>query len=162
LTSIPQTSAASSGVLPNDAAQPVHYQDDEVPEPPEETSEDDSPVPTGSPATTIPEPAPPVPLAKEKGPRMRYEEVIYKDEHGNVIPKAELEKLLAEQGENVEFRTVYETQTKILRPGEEPPKGARVVGNVGGGGEVPEYPVGQNPETEEKKGGEKKAYRTGK
>jgi hypothetical protein len=89
---------------------------------------------------------------------MRYEEVIYKDEHGNVIPKEELEKLLSEQGENVEFRTVYETQTKILRPGEEPPKGARVVAPAAG--EVPEYPVGQNPETEEK-GGEKKAYRTG-
>jgi hypothetical protein len=159
LTSIAQTSAASSGVLPNDAALPVHYQDDEVPEPPEETSEEDgdtSDHPTGEPATTAPEPAPPGPLAKEKGPRMRYEEVIYKDEHGNIIPKEELERLLSEQGENVEFRTVYETQTKILRPGEEPPKGARVVGNAGAGGEVPEYPVGQNPETEEKK-----AYRTG-
>jgi len=160
LTSIAQISAASSGVLPVDAALPVHYQDDEVPEPPEETSEEEYPEqPLSEAATTTHEPDPPLLPAKDnKAPRMRYEEVVYKDEHGNIIPKEDLEKLLSEQGDNVEFRTVYETQTKILRPGEEPPKGARVVAPAGG--EVPEYPVGQNPETEEK-GGEKKAYRTG-
>ena len=155
LTSIPQTSAASSGVSPVDAAKPVHYQDEDLAVPPDETS-DDSPDETSvDTATTTPEPAPPV-IAMAKGSRMRYEEVVYKDEHGNIIPKEELEKLLSEEGGNVEFKTVYETQTKILRPGEEPPQGARVVGDVP---DVPEYPVGQNPETEEKTG-RKKAYRT--
>jgi hypothetical protein len=93
---------------------------------------------------------------------MRYEEVVYKDEFGNIIPEEQLSKLLEEQGENIEFRTIYETQTKILKPGEEPPKGARRIpvenGKRPGEQEVrPVYPEGVNPETEE---GEKKAYKT--
>ena len=93
---------------------------------------------------------------------MRYEEVIYKDEMGNIIPEDQLASLLAEQGDNVEFRTVYETQTKVLKPGEQPPPGAKVVRRQdireADKGEVPKYPEGQNPETKEE--GEKKAYRT--
>jgi hypothetical protein len=32
---------------------------------------------------------------------------------------------MEEQGDNIEFRTVYETQTKVLAPGEELPPGAK-------------------------------------
>lgn len=73
--------------------------------------------------------------------------------------------MVAEQGNNIEFRTVYETKTKTLRVGEEPPRGAKLiqakspVGGAGGAGDVPVYPDGQNPETGEE-GGEKQAYRT--
>lgn len=59
--------------------------------------------------------------------QLRYEEVVYKDEHGNIIPEEQLSSILAEQGENIEFKTVYETQTKTLKAGEEPPKGAKLV-----------------------------------
>lgn len=91
---------------------------------------------------------------------MRYEEVIYKDEKGNIIPEDQLAALLAEQGDNIEFRTIYETQTKVLKPGEQPPPGAKRVRKPDNleGGEVPKYPQGQNPETKEET--EKKAYRT--
>jgi hypothetical protein len=74
--------------------------------------------------------------------------------------------MVAEQGSNIEFRTVYETKTKTLRVGEEPPIGGKripaksPVGGVGGAGDVPVYPDGQNPETGEAGEGERKAYRT--
>ena len=72
--------------------------------------------------------------------------------------------MLAEQGKNIEFRTVYETKTKTLSVGEEPPRGAKLIQAKspvgGGGGDVPVYPEGQNPETGEEGGSEKQAYRT--
>ena len=151
---------AVSGVLPVDAAQPVHYQDEEEGEPPQPPTDEEEnvaeatvtePVPTNEAKTT--------PAAK--GGHLRYEEVVYKDEYGNIIPEDQLSALIAEQGENIEFRTVYETQTKILKPGEEPPAGAKripVDAKLGGKGGVPVYPDAQNPETVEE--GEKKAYRT--
>ena len=67
--------------------------------------------------------------------------------------------MIERDGENIEFRTVYETQTKVLKPGEEPPPGAKKVPyHARMDGEVPVYPEGQNPETADE--GEKKAYRT--
>lgn len=92
---------------------------------------------------------------------LRFEEVVYKDEYGNIIPEDVLSSLLEEQSGNIEFQTIYETQTKVLAPGELPPPGAKripYVPPVGGGDDLPEYPEGQNPETNEE--GEKKAYRT--
>jgi hypothetical protein len=154
LSNVGPTTPGVSGVRPVDAPQPVHYQDDEEaapPQPPTPDSEDQGQNPS--------EPVP-TPGATTTSSRLRYEQVIYKDEHGNIIPEDELSKLIEEQGSNIEFRTVYETQTKVLKAGEEPPLGAKQI--LGGGGregegEVPVYPVGQNPETVE---GEKKAYRT--
>jgi hypothetical protein len=142
-----------SGVPPVDAAQPVHYQDDE---------EAQAPQPPTDGASIPDDQAPPQEktTAAAKGGHMRYEEVVYKDEFGNIIPEDQLSSLLAEQGENIEFRTVYETQTKVLRPGEQPPPGAKRIPRPDNyeAGEVPKYPEGQNPETKEE--GEKKAYRT--
>jgi hypothetical protein len=88
----------------------------------------------------------------------RYEEVVYKDEFGNIIPEDELSSMLAEQGDNIEFKTVYETKTKTLRAGEEPPMGAKQVPYVPPVGDVPVQPEGQKPDTGED--GEKKPYRT--
>jgi hypothetical protein len=51
--------------------------------------------------------------------------VVYRDEQGNIIPEDQLSQLVAEQGEKIEFRTIYETKTKTLKPGEQPPKGAK-------------------------------------
>lgn len=56
---------------------------------------------------------------------MRYEEIVYKDENGNIIPEEILSSMLSEKSGNIEFRTIYETQTKTLKAGEEPPKGAK-------------------------------------
>lgn len=84
---------------------------------------------------------------------------MYRDEHGNIIPEDELQRLLSEQGDHIEFKTVYETQTKILKPGEELPPGAKKMAPKQEEGEVPVYPKGQNPETVDEKG-EKKPYRT--
>ena len=88
---------------------------------------------------------------------MRYEEVVYKDEHGNIIPEEQLSSMLAEGG-NIEFKTIYETKTKTLLAGEAPPKGAKRIDLDRPGdkaNDIPILPEGQNPET-----GEKKAYRT--
>ena len=89
--------------------------------------------------------------------QLMYEEVIYRDEYGNVIPEDEVSRLLEERGEEIEFRTIYETQTRTLQAGEEPPAGVKRVPNNPAKGEVPQYPEGQNPETKEE---EKKPYRT--
>jgi hypothetical protein len=153
LTAISQTSPAVSGVPPIEEAQPVHYQDEEEaapPQPPTDEEADEKGAPTTAAQVT--------PLASAGG-HMRYEEVVYKDERGNIIPEEELKKMMSEQGENIEFRTVYETQTRVLKPGEEPPIGAKKIPyNPNKEEPVPKYPEGQNPETQE--GEEKKAYRT--
>lgn len=94
---------------------------------------------------------------------MRFEEVVYRDEFGNILDDEALAALIAEQGDNIEFKTVYETKTKTLKPGEEPPPGAKQVVVGQDQGDVPVYPEGQNPDTggpPEDGGGEKKAYRT--
>ena len=129
----------------------MHYQDNDEGVIIDPSSEGDDSIPELHAGRTTP---------RARG-AMRYEEVVYKDEFGNIIPEDQLSKLLEEQGENIEFRTVYETQTKVLKPGEEPPKGARRIPIENAklpGEQVPVYPEGVNPETEE--GGEKKAYRT--
>ena len=153
MTGINPTTPPVSGVPPIDEPQPVHYQDEEEAAPPQPPTDEDAAAEkeaTGPPGIT--------PAMSGTG-HMRYEEVIYKDEYGNIIPEDELKKLLEEQGENIEFRTVYETQTKVLKPGEEPPAGAkRIPFNPNKQQEVPQYPEGQNPETQE--GEEKGAYRT--
>ena len=151
LTPIEQTSPAVSGVPPIDEPQPVHYQDDEeaVPaQPPTAEVGEQEVGPTSAKVTP-----------RVSGGHMRYEEVVYKDEHGNIIPEEELKKLMEEQGENIEFKTVYETQTKVLRAGEEPPPGAKRIPYDPNRERHPQYPEGQNPETQE--GEERKAYRTG-
>jgi hypothetical protein len=56
---------------------------------------------------------------------LRFEEIVYKDENGNIIPDEIVSSILSEKSGNIEFRTIYETQTKTLKPGEAPPKGAK-------------------------------------
>lgn len=151
---ITPTSPPVSGVPPVDAAKPIHYQDDEeaeAPQPPTYEEDDRTGIEETYAQIT------PVSKEKEEG-QVRYEEVIYKDEYGNIIPEDQLSSLLEEQGDNIEFRTVYETQTKILGPGMEPPRGAKRVPFQRDAAGVPEYPEVQNPETLEDE--EKKAYRT--
>jgi hypothetical protein len=65
--------------------------------------------------------------------------------------------MMAESSGEIEFRTIYETRTQTLKPGEEPPKGAKRVGVEEEVGELPVYPEGQNPDTGD---GEKRPYRT--
>jgi hypothetical protein len=144
---------ASSGVVPHDSPQPVHYQEEDEPKAehtkPSVESEANEPVPTAQ------------QKANGQVGQMRFEEVVYRDEHGNVLDDEALAKLVAEQGDNIEFKTIYETKTKTLLPGEEPPPGARRIPVGDEKVDVPVYPDGQNPETAPADdGGEKKAYRT--
>ena len=143
---------ASSGVVPHDSPLPVHYQEEEEPKAehtePKAESEVKEAVPTQQKPTG-------------QVAQMRFEEVIYRDEHGNILDDQALAKLVAEQGDNIEFKTIYETKTKTLLPGEEPPPGARRIPVGEEKVDVPVYPEGQNPETGPgDDGGEKKAYRT--
>jgi len=137
--------------VPVDSPKPVHYQEGE-----EQKAEHTKPV-NGE----VKEPEP-TKKAMDPAGEVRFQEVVYRDEFGNILDEEALAALLAEQDGNVEFKTVYETKTKTLRPGEEPPPGARRVMGDEQQGDVPVYPEGQNPET----GGlpedsdEKKAYRT--
>jgi dolichyl-phosphate-mannose-protein mannosyltransferase len=138
---------ASSGVVPLDLPQPVHYQEEDEPKAehtkPSGESEAVQQKPTGAVG------------------QMRFEEVVYRDEHGNILDDEALAKLVAEQGDNIEFKTIYETKTKTLLPGEEPPPGAKRIPVGDEKVDVPVYPEGQNPETgPADDGGEKKAYRT--
>jgi dolichyl-phosphate-mannose-protein mannosyltransferase len=140
---------ASSGVVPLDSPQPVHYQEEDEPKAEHTKPSGESEVVP----TTQPKPTGSV-------GQMRFEEVVYRDEHGNILDDEALAKLVAEQGDNIEFKTIYETKTKTLLPGEEPPPGARRIPVGDEKVDVPVYPEGQNPETGPADDGEKKAYRT--
>ena len=119
----PTPTSTVSGVTPFKVPQPVEYEDDEDDESyPSPTDEGDDITEDLVTAT------PDVGQA-----HLRYEEVEYKDEYGNIIPEDELSALLEEQGQNIEFRTVYETQTRILKPGEKPPPGAKRIPYVPAG-----------------------------
>lgn len=163
LSAIGSTIGASSSVVQVDEPQPVHYQDDKE-ESAEETDEEyDGPAETEHKVNDEAAHVTHEPIAPTNRPEghLRLEEVVYKDEDGNIIPEDELSSLLEEQGDNIEFRTVYETQTKTLRAGEEPPPGAKQVPikpAASAKGDGPVYPEGQKPESKES--GEKKAFRT--
>ena len=123
----------------------MHYQDDEEAQPPPPPSDEEE-APEIEPKPT---PGQITPAANSAGGgHLRYEEVVYKDEFGNIIPEEQLSSMLAEQGDQIEFRTIYETQTKVLKPGEEPPPGAKRIPYDPNKEQVPKYPEGQNPETQ--------------
>ena len=71
---------------------------------------------------------------KPTGDRPKYEHVVYRDEHGNEIPEDVLKSLQSQYGDALSMKTIYETETKTLRPGDPIPEGAREVY------EPPEYP----------------------
>jgi len=137
--------------VPVDSPKPIHYQEGEQPKA-EHTKPADGEVKE------------PEPTQKATDPvgQMRFQEVVYRDEFGNILDEEALAALVAEQSGNVEFKTVYETKTKTLRPGEALPPGAKKVVGDERQVDVPVYPEGQDPETQglPEDGEQKKAYRT--
>lgn len=146
MTATGETIATSSAIPPPDQSLPIYDQQEEAETTNYEYDDD-----------TSFEQASVTPQQEVEG-QFQYQEVVYRDEHGNIIPEDIVSQIMAESPEQVEFKTIYQTRTQTLQPGEEPPKGAKLVPVERREGEMRVDSEGQVPEAGES---EARPYRTG-